>query len=626
MRSHRLIATIALGLIGAAFFALPSAAEQSGGVPGPSRVMAQLLDSGHGHTCAQVTTGPLRCWGSNARGNLGQGHGHDIGDSVGESTVSVDLGAGRRAIAVSLGGFNSCAIDDLGAVRCWGAGDRGQLAQGNTADVGDSAGETTVEVTLGQPAKSVSVGNFHACAIVEDGSVRCWGANYSGQLAQGTTEAIGDEPGETPPPVDLGAGVRATSLAAGADFTCAITDLGAVRCWGVNGSGVVVNGTAGGAIGDLPGESPSVIELGPGRTATALAVGHGHACVITDLGEVRCWGRNEAGQLGQGHTDAIGDQPGEGPVAVDLGAGRTAVAVSASFSNTCAITDLGELRCWGANLDGQLGQGDRDPIGDSGSETTGAIDLGTGRKATAVTMGTYHVCAATGDGAIRCWGRNDSGQLGRGNNDSYGTLPGQIPAALTSINLGGAPIGPHLPTDTPTTTAPTTGPSTSPTTTGPTTTGPTTTGPAPTPSPSSSPSPSPASPTSTPTHSPTTPAEVTLLGKTLRIKAFVRRQAVKLGCPIKAKVIVKVGRKIKAKTRLKTFAKTKQGAKAKKVKGCQVRGRIRLAKKPPRNAKVKVIIRGRNLKTKTIRAVRVVRAVRAVRAEVPRRSEPTTVR
>jgi alpha-tubulin suppressor-like RCC1 family protein len=172
-------------------------------------------------------------------------------------------------------------------------------------------------------------------------------------------------------------------------------------------------------------EDPVVVGpvfIGAGRTAIALAAGVAHTCVVRDDGTVLCWGDGRDGRLGYGNTDTAGDN--ESPAAagpVDLGAGRTATAITAGDQHTCALLDDGTVRCWGYFSAGRLGYpylGTPPPpngwsIGDDETPAAaGPVDLGAGRTATAITAGGDHTCAVLDDGAMRCWGHNTTGELG----------------------------------------------------------------------------------------------------------------------------------------------------------------------------------------------------------------------
>src|SRR5262249_29406613 len=143
---------------------------------------------------------------------------------------------------------------------------------------------------------------------------------------------------------------------AGGQSTCAILDTGTVKCWGEGEDGKLGYGSTNDVLN--PAAAPSTVDLGGGRTATAIATGQSQTCGIVDNGTVRCWGENQYGQLGYGNATEIGDNEspgGAGPV--DLGSGRTAVAISAGRYFTCALLDNGTVRCWGEGANGQLGYG-----------------------------------------------------------------------------------------------------------------------------------------------------------------------------------------------------------------------------------------------------------------------------
>ena len=209
-------------------------------------------------------------------------------------------------------------------------------------------------------ATRIDAGDLHTCAVLEDASLRCWGNGAVGQLGYGNTDTIGDD--ETPGgPVDIGAGRTATALAAGGDHTCAALDDGSVRCWGFGTLGQLGYGNTDTIGDDETPRSAGPVDLGAGRTATAITTGANHTCAILDDASVRCWGAGFAGQLGYGNTDTIGDDETPGAAgAVDLGAGRTATAITTGANHTCAILDDASARCWGAGGFGRLGFGNTD--------------------------------------------------------------------------------------------------------------------------------------------------------------------------------------------------------------------------------------------------------------------------
>jgi alpha-tubulin suppressor-like RCC1 family protein len=348
---------------------------------------------------------------------------------------------GRTAIAVALGEAHTCALLDNRSVRCWGSGADGRLGYANTTTIGDNelpSSVGTVDLGVGRTAVAITAGADHTCAILDTGAVRCWGLGIDGQLGYGNTDTIGDT--ETPgsiSPVDLGPGRKAVAISAGGSRTCAVLDNGAVRCWGENAFGGLGYGNTD-PIGDneTPG-SVSPVALGTGRTAVAITAGNGHTCALLDNGRVRCWGYPGDGRLGYGNTAVIGDNETPGSVSpVNLGAGRTAVALSAGGPDTCAVLDNGRVRCWGLNDLGQLGYGNTASIGDNEFPgSVGPVELGTGRKAVAISTGGAHTCALLDTGRLRCWGFGTVGQPGYGNTDDIGD--NETPATVGPVELGG---------------------------------------------------------------------------------------------------------------------------------------------------------------------------------------------
>jgi alpha-tubulin suppressor-like RCC1 family protein len=242
--------------------------------------------------------------------------------------------------------------------------------------------------------------------------------------------------GDNLPAVDLGTGRTATAIAAGYKHTCAILDNESVKCWGFNFEGQLGQGDTnnrGDGIGGNPNNLPS-IDLGSGRTATAIAAGYQHTCAILDNASIKCWGYGADGQLGRGERKGELEPK---PDPIDLGSGRNAKAIVTGNSHNCVMLDNSSIKCWGLNDSGQLGQGDTDSRGDEPDQMGDflpSIDLGSGKTARAISAGDRHTCAILDNASIKCWGKNDSGQLGLGDNSTRGGGSGEMDN-LTSISL-----------------------------------------------------------------------------------------------------------------------------------------------------------------------------------------------
>ena len=417
-----LAARVVLVLLALALAGLqPALAEAEQASSHARSFLSGRIDAGNVHSCAIRPNGGVYCWGQGAFGQLGYGNTESIGNDEAPSAAGpVDL-AGRGAVAVATGRVHSCAVLDSGSVRCWGGNEFGELGYGNTQAVGDNetpGSVAPVNLGTGRSAVAITTGYLHTCAILDNGSVRCWGAGLEGELGYGNTQAVGDNesPGSVAP-VNLGTGRSAVAIATGAYHTCAILDNGTVSCWGRNSSGQLGYGNIN-TVGDneAPG-SMGPVNLGAGRTAVAIAAGEEHTCALLDNGTVRCWGVSNKGQLGYGVTPPIGDN--ETPAAagpVNLG-GHSAVGITAGPYHTCATLDDGTMRCWGGGEYGRLGYGNEQDIY---TPTAVPVDVGSGRSPVAITAGYWHTCAILDNGAVRCWGIANSGQLGYGDEEWIG--------------------------------------------------------------------------------------------------------------------------------------------------------------------------------------------------------------
>jgi alpha-tubulin suppressor-like RCC1 family protein len=292
-------------------------------------------------------------------------------------------------------------------------------------------------------------GSSHNCAILDNASVKCWGKGNYGQLGQGNTNSLGNganEMGDNLPSIDLGTGRTATAISLENSHTCALLDNASVKCWGKGTYGQLGQGnpnSLGDGANEMGDNLPS-IDLGTGRTATAISSGGNHTCALLDNASVKCWGYGNSGQLGQGNTNSLGDganEMGDNLTSIDFGTGRTATAISTGSDSSgynCAILDNASVKCWGEGGDGRLGLGDTNDIGDSANEmgdNLPSIDLGTGRTATAISLGAQHTCALLDNSAVKCWGKGNYGQLGQGNTINLGDHANEIGDNLPAIDL-----------------------------------------------------------------------------------------------------------------------------------------------------------------------------------------------
>jgi len=295
---------------------------------------------------------------------------------------------------VYAGYYHSCAVTPAGAAVCWGANWYGQLGDGTTTNRSTPA----VVSGLSSGVASIYPAQNHTCALTTAGGVKCWGeAGELGASYSADKLTPVDVPGLT-------SGVK--SLSAREYHTCAVTSAGGVKCWGDNYKGQL------GVVTTQP-YSDNPVDVPGVSGATAVAAGDYHSCALLSSGSVMCWGRNNEGEMGNGTTGGV-----TAPVAV---AGLTGVtALSAGGYHTCAavvVNGTAGRACWGDNYYGELGDG---------TNTNRPSPVTTLDGSRIVSAGEEHTCAVTGAGAARCWGGNSNGELG------YGTT---VASTGTTVNI-----------------------------------------------------------------------------------------------------------------------------------------------------------------------------------------------
>jgi alpha-tubulin suppressor-like RCC1 family protein len=227
-------------------------------------------------------------------------------------------------VDVGVGFAHACAVVSQGEIYCWGDNQSGQLG----LDIGMQIGRAALQVEgLPGPAVKVSAGSAHTCAIVGGGAVWCWGQNVDGQLGDGSFSNW-----RGPAPV-VGLVESAIDVSLGGAHTCVLLESGAVRCFGRNDRGQIGDGST-------VDRAIPVEPLGLGAGISGIAVGLEHSCARLAAGGVRCWGRG--GTLGDGSfgIDRLT------PVSVS-GISSVAVSLDAGYGETCAVLLSGSVYCWG---------------------------------------------------------------------------------------------------------------------------------------------------------------------------------------------------------------------------------------------------------------------------------------
>lgn len=384
------------------------------------------MATGEAHSCALLTGGNVRCWGAGLLGQLGYGGAADIGDTeTPASAGNVDVGGPVAQIAA---GYNhTCAVLTNGSVRCWGDGTSGQLGNEDVVVIGDTELPSSVAfIDVGGTVSQITAGRLHTCALMADGNVRCWGDGSVGRLGYADIATIGDD--EAPAiagNVEVGGTVR--QIAAGGAHTCALLTTGSVRCWGDGTGGRLGYGDTV-SIGDT--ETPaSAGNVEIGGTVAQIAAGDSHTCALLTNGNVRCWGGGSVGQLGYAATANIGDD--EDPLtAGDVDVGATVARIAAGGNHTCALTTGGNVRCWGEGSTGRLGYAATVNIGNN-EDPSSAGNVNVGATVTQVAAGGTHTCALLTNGNARCWGGGGNGKLGYGGTADIGD--NETPASAGNV-------------------------------------------------------------------------------------------------------------------------------------------------------------------------------------------------
>lgn len=342
---------------------------------------------GDDHTCVITGQGTVECWGWNGDRQLGDG------TLTNRSTpVAVQGLPPAAAVQLALGSRHSCALFDTGAVWCWGYNSEGQLGQGDIiqhfvpVEVPGLAGRTV----------QIAAGALHTCAINRAGVLRCWGANASGQLGDGTTT-------RRTSPVAIPGLPRLQQVALGLRHSCGLSRGGVVHCWGSNALGQLGDGTN--------TDSAVPVRVRNGRRAVAIDAGDNHNCLVRSTNQrAFCWGQNTSGQLGNGTNTHS---------AVPVRVAQIRVSgIALGQRHSCALTPAGFTFCWGNNGAGQLGDGLT-----TESHTPVAVQFSSPRRSWALASLSAGTCAQDCVGALHCWGRNTLGQTGDGTTTSPRRLP-----------------------------------------------------------------------------------------------------------------------------------------------------------------------------------------------------------
>ena len=379
------------------------------------------LWSGSYHTCALEASGNIKCWGRGDSGQLG----NDKKSHTSYPVTVIDGNGSTTALAkivqVESGNSHTCALTTSGNVKCWGHISDGRLGYDmGTEYIPQSQRykDHPINVvfkdgTLLSGVAQISIGNSHSCALTTAGNVKCWGRGAYGRLGNDGTSSQ-NHPVSV---VDKDGGTTALSGAVqvetGYYHTCALMSSGNVKCWGYGGQGQLGNN------GTSNSDHPTGVVDGNNSNnllsnISQISTGNYHSCALTASGNVKCWGDGTNGRLGNNLYDDRSY-----PVDVITGNDNTLLSdiiqISAGGTFTCALTNSGNVKCWGQGLEGRLGNNSshNSPIpvtvmddNNSNKPLSNVIQISSAYS---------HSCALTSSGNIKCWGRNNYGQLGLGN-------------------------------------------------------------------------------------------------------------------------------------------------------------------------------------------------------------------
>ena len=404
---------------------------------------ATALTTGSAHSCAIRESSRAVCWGINYHGQLG--HGQDSGISY----EKVQVAGIDNATNISAASSHTCAVHATGEISCWGSNWRGQEPSGessishllpvkidgittatavssdlgvtcatlasneascwgfflNTALVTNDDGSSSPVPLMWEDTPDITrieTGGSHACALHDDGTITCAGANWYGNVGNGE---FGTSISWAPVKV---VGIDdAVDVSLGFAHTCAVHSTGEVSCWGRNDDGQLGNGTDG-----LENNSNTPVKVLGITDAVSISAGYySLTCVLHATGEVSCWGSSHRSELGtSGDIGGIYSSVDHSAVPVKIEGITDATAVSAGNNHACVLHETGEVSCWGDNTLGELGTADHIPDDFTGTplKVVGIEDV------QAISAGSFHTCVIRESGAVTCWGWDDQGQLGDG--------------------------------------------------------------------------------------------------------------------------------------------------------------------------------------------------------------------
>ena len=367
----------------------------------------QLLATNTSASCAVLVSGSVKCWGRNERGQLGNGEsGDDILERKPVQVVGLD-GSTRAKTVVQMSGrdgYHVCALTAVRSVVCWGHQYAGQLGDGVGFGGGTPRRPTPVTVTgfdgssAASSAAYVTAGKDTSCAIKLSGALFCWGDNRFGKAGLGsgdffnTPSLVSRFDGSTPEK-------RVINVSLGMSFGCAVTEVGAVHCWGLNRNGQLGDGTTNQST--TPVASSSIDGSTSSKKAVVVSAGHTNACAVMESGAVTCWGLASSGAFGDSKLSGNILTATQVPGIDGSTQSSRAVSLTTSLYHSCASMTDGSVKCWGYSERGQVGVGGTtsSPIIPRGLNAASA-----NKRVKSISSSAYHTCVLQASNDVDCWG------------------------------------------------------------------------------------------------------------------------------------------------------------------------------------------------------------------------------
>jgi len=405
------------------------------------------IDAGSSYTCALASTGAAYCWGLGTSGQLGNSASTTSSRAV--AVTASGVLSGVTLVQITTGGTSTCALGSSGAAYCWGAGDSGQLGNGSTTAIQNTAVAVTATST-GMPLTQITAGTSFACAVDVTGAAWCWGLGTPGDQLGNNLNASSSTPVAVTATGVL-AGVILFQISSGQVATCAQGTTGAFYCWGTNTNSQLGNASTTSSdvpvtvAGIVPGAPTSVAafpasttaavywvtpaSLGTGTLTGYLATASPGGATCTTTTALSCTITGLAN--GTTYTITVIARTTDGNSANSTAATVTPWppgAIAAGGRESSCTIYSGKAYCWGDDSDGELGNGvttataQLTPV----AVSTGGVLAGV--TLTQITMGYWHVCALASTGAVYCWGYDVDGELGNGTTSS---TPSNVPVLVS---------------------------------------------------------------------------------------------------------------------------------------------------------------------------------------------------